>query len=323
MLAIGSDLDGVQTQNFAQPQPRHADRDRRSSAPTNYRVDVYVAADAASVAAALAGAVRAAARRRPRRPRRGARRGVRRARRDRAALPGRDPLRRPRRRRPRRRHVHPGLLAGRVPHARRARAGCRSRSAGARSATRSRPRSARRCGRRPDVAISGDGGFLYACGELATMAQEQIPLTLSSTMTTVSGISSCAIVASSPQANRKPPSPQIETAGRCRPARRRARPGTRSRASPSRAGPAGGAGRRACRSRPSSSPGCTCRRRGCRRRARRSGSRRGSAARWRRGRRTPRRGPRRGPARAVARARRLRRARPRPRRVGGDVTSTR
>jgi thiamine pyrophosphate-dependent acetolactate synthase large subunit-like protein len=29
----------------------------------------------------------------------------------------------------------------------------------------------------PAVSISGDGGFLYACGELATAAQEQIPLT--------------------------------------------------------------------------------------------------------------------------------------------------
>ena len=27
------------------------------------------------------------------------------------------------------------------------------------------------------VSISGDGGFLFACGELATMAQERIPLT--------------------------------------------------------------------------------------------------------------------------------------------------
>jgi acetolactate synthase-1/2/3 large subunit len=27
------------------------------------------------------------------------------------------------------------------------------------------------------VSISGDGGFLYACGELATLAQERIPLT--------------------------------------------------------------------------------------------------------------------------------------------------
>ena len=29
----------------------------------------------------------------------------------------------------------------------------------------------------PTVSISGDGGFLFACGELATVAQEQIPLT--------------------------------------------------------------------------------------------------------------------------------------------------
>jgi acetolactate synthase-1/2/3 large subunit len=27
------------------------------------------------------------------------------------------------------------------------------------------------------VSISGDGGFLFACGELATMAQEQLPFT--------------------------------------------------------------------------------------------------------------------------------------------------
>ena len=29
----------------------------------------------------------------------------------------------------------------------------------------------------PAVSVSGDGGFLYACGELATVAQERIPLT--------------------------------------------------------------------------------------------------------------------------------------------------
>ena len=29
----------------------------------------------------------------------------------------------------------------------------------------------------PAVSVSGDGGFLYACGELATLAQERIPLT--------------------------------------------------------------------------------------------------------------------------------------------------
>jgi acetolactate synthase-1/2/3 large subunit len=31
---------------------------------------------------------------------------------------------------------------------------------------------------RPTVALVGDGGFLFACGELATAAQEQLPLTV-------------------------------------------------------------------------------------------------------------------------------------------------
>ena len=30
---------------------------------------------------------------------------------------------------------------------------------------------------RPTVALVGDGGFLFACGDLATAAQEQLPLT--------------------------------------------------------------------------------------------------------------------------------------------------
>ena len=29
----------------------------------------------------------------------------------------------------------------------------------------------------PVVSVSGDGGFMYACGELATVAQERIPVT--------------------------------------------------------------------------------------------------------------------------------------------------
>jgi acetolactate synthase-1/2/3 large subunit len=32
-------------------------------------------------------------------------------------------------------------------------------------------------GRGPAVSLSGDGGFLYACGELASVAQERVPLT--------------------------------------------------------------------------------------------------------------------------------------------------
>ncbi len=65
--------------------------------------------------------------------------------------------------------------------------GCRRRArsttpwAGGRSGTRSRPRSARqprsRATHRPVVSVSGDGGMLFAIGELATVAQEQLPLT--------------------------------------------------------------------------------------------------------------------------------------------------
>jgi acetolactate synthase-1/2/3 large subunit len=52
-----------------------------------------------------------------------------------------------------------------------------TRSAGARSAAPFPQGSARRCGAGPAVSISGDGGFLYACGELAAAKQENIPLT--------------------------------------------------------------------------------------------------------------------------------------------------
>ena len=73
VLAIGSDLDGVQTQNFMQPQPEDADRRRGSRRPTNYRVDVFVEGDA--------GRDRGRARRRRGRERDGgARRGLRTAR---------------------------------------------------------------------------------------------------------------------------------------------------------------------------------------------------------------------------------------------------
>ena len=33
------------------------------------------------------------------------------------------------------------------------------------------------CAHAPVVSVSGDGGFLFACGELATAAQERLPLT--------------------------------------------------------------------------------------------------------------------------------------------------
>ena len=58
VLAIGSDLDGVQTQNFMQPQPETLIA-IGLEAPTNYRVDVFVEGDAGEVAAALADGVAA------------------------------------------------------------------------------------------------------------------------------------------------------------------------------------------------------------------------------------------------------------------------
>ena len=59
VLAIGSDLDGVQTQNFAQPQPETLIA-VSLEAPVNYRVDVQLTGDAGDVARALtAGLARA------------------------------------------------------------------------------------------------------------------------------------------------------------------------------------------------------------------------------------------------------------------------
>ena len=60
MIAVGSDLDGVQTQNFAQPQPPRCSRS--TSTPRTRRrttrADVVLDADAAAACAALAAAVR-------------------------------------------------------------------------------------------------------------------------------------------------------------------------------------------------------------------------------------------------------------------------
>ena len=54
----------------------------------------------------------------------------------------------------------------------------RTRSAGARSAARfPQGLGAALAGAGPVVSVSGDGGFLYAVGELAAAKQERIPLT--------------------------------------------------------------------------------------------------------------------------------------------------
>ena len=71
-----------------------------------------------------------------------------------------------RRRRRVRGHVHPGVLARRAPPRPHAARRCTTRWAGARSASRSRPRSAPRprlpAEIRPVVSVSGDGGMLFA-----------------------------------------------------------------------------------------------------------------------------------------------------------------
>jgi thiamine pyrophosphate-dependent acetolactate synthase large subunit-like protein len=181
VLAIGSDLDGVQTQNFAMPQPPALiaiNLDGRDAAK-NYRVDCLLEGDAAQVTAALAEHVQ---------PRDGL-----------GGLP--DRLHEVRARAcaqlderalrfldavhfalpeeaivvadmcipgywlcgfhtpfaPRRLQIPLGW--GTLGYAFPAALGAAVARAG------------------PVVAVAGDGGFLFACGELATMAQERIPLT--------------------------------------------------------------------------------------------------------------------------------------------------
>src|SRR5204863_4588638 len=60
VIAIGSDLDGTSTQNWAQPQPRHmlAINIDADDAIKNYRLDLVLVGDARSVTQALAERVR-------------------------------------------------------------------------------------------------------------------------------------------------------------------------------------------------------------------------------------------------------------------------
>jgi thiamine pyrophosphate-dependent acetolactate synthase large subunit-like protein len=180
VVAIGSDLDGVQTQNFSQPQPPALVAINLDPAEpaTNYRVDVLLEGDAARLAGALADQL-------PERSHDGlAERlhGVRAeacAALDERALRFLDALRfavpddgvlvadmcipgywiagfvvpaAPRR-------VQIPLGWGTLGYAFPAAVGAALAGGG------------------PVVSISGDGGFLYACGELATVAQERVPLT--------------------------------------------------------------------------------------------------------------------------------------------------
>jgi acetolactate synthase-1/2/3 large subunit len=174
VIAIGSDLDGVQTQNFLQPQPP-ALVAVGLEAPVNYRVDVFVEGDA-SVAGALAEAVR---------PRSSWRVDVAAIRAeacaglDGTALRFLDAVR----------FAVPGdgvvvvdmcvpgyWLAGfytpAAPRRLQVPLGWGTLGYGFPAAL-----GAAFGAGGPVVSIAGDGGFLFACGELATMAQESIPLT--------------------------------------------------------------------------------------------------------------------------------------------------
>jgi acetolactate synthase-1/2/3 large subunit len=176
VLAIGSDLDGVQTQNFAQPQPPVLIAIALEP-PVNYRVDVALTGDAAVLTRQLAERVQ----RRDDDP--GARIQDARAQAcgtlDATALRFLDAIR----------FAVPGdgvlvvdmcvpgyWLAGfytpaaprklQVPLGWGTLGYAFPASLGAALA-----------GAGPSVAICGDGGFMYAVGELATVAQEKIPLT--------------------------------------------------------------------------------------------------------------------------------------------------
>jgi thiamine pyrophosphate-dependent acetolactate synthase large subunit-like protein len=183
VLAVGSDFDGMMTQGWKQPQPPQliSVNVDPADAAKNYLPDVLLEADAAEAAAALArleprGGLDALAHRL-----RDLNRGVR------AEIRGSDPdaiafLEAIERALPPDAALVcdmciPGYWLGgfhRTPAPRRL-----SYPLGWGTLGCAFPQGlgAALGGTGPVVSISGDGGFLYACGELATAAQERIPLT--------------------------------------------------------------------------------------------------------------------------------------------------
>jgi acetolactate synthase-1/2/3 large subunit len=181
VIAEGTDLDGVQTQNFAQPQPPaliaiNLDAD---SAATNYRVDALLQGDAAVCATALAEAVTDRGGLDSLHQRLNGVRADACERLDGAALRFLDAVRFA--------VPDPGIVVADM---------CIPGYWLAGFYTPAAPRrlqvplgwgtlgyafpaalGAALAGTGPAVAVCGDGGFLFACGELATMAQEEIPLT--------------------------------------------------------------------------------------------------------------------------------------------------
>jgi acetolactate synthase-1/2/3 large subunit len=181
VVSIGSDLDGIQTQNFTMPQPPAliAINLDGADAAKNYRVDVLLEGDAARVSAALA----------ERLPPRGALedlghrlhevRAQACAALDERALRYLDAMR----------FALPedavvvadmcipgywlaGFFTPAAPRRLQVPLGWGTLGYAFPAAL-----GAALAGTGPVVAVCGDGGFLFACGELATMAQERIPLT--------------------------------------------------------------------------------------------------------------------------------------------------
>jgi thiamine pyrophosphate-dependent acetolactate synthase large subunit-like protein len=181
IVAIGSDLDGVQTQNFAMPQPPAliALNLDREDAAKNYRVDHLLEGDAARLAAALADRVPDHGRLEALVSRLHEVRASACSLLDGRALRFLDA-------------VHfalpedaivvadmciPGYWLGgfHIPAAPRR----LQIPLGWGTLGYAFPAAlgAALAGSGPAVAVAGDGGFLFACGELATAAQERIPLT--------------------------------------------------------------------------------------------------------------------------------------------------
>ena len=187
VVAIGSDLDGMMTQGWKQPQPPHLVAINVDAAR---RVQELPAGRACVEADAREGDRRAGgAARRPRRARlapapgpRAEPRGARAARRARTggrgfldALDGRAARRRGRGVR----HVHPRLLARRLPpHARRRGSSTYPLGWGTLGCAFPQGLGAALAGRGPAVSISGDGGFLYAVRRAGRRRRRSnIPLT--------------------------------------------------------------------------------------------------------------------------------------------------
>ena len=184
VLAVGSDFDGMMTQGWKQPQPPHliSVNVDPADAAKNYLPDVLLEADAAEAVAALAarleprGGLDALAHRL-----RDLNRGVR------AELRTSDPeaiafLEAVERALPPDTALVcdmciPGYWLGGFHRTAAPRRLSYPLGWGTLGCAFPQGLGAALGGTGPVVSISGDGGFLYACGELATAAQERIPLT--------------------------------------------------------------------------------------------------------------------------------------------------